>query len=80
MRIEKLGDDLAVRLPAEFVKKLGLAEGDDLHIVDANDKSVCVETTPSLRKMIDRLRAEGKLFPADYKFTRADAYEGTGRY
>jgi antitoxin component of MazEF toxin-antitoxin module len=80
MRIEKLDDDLVVRLPAALVKALALAEGDELLIVD--DEGVSIQESPGkrLETFIEKMRAEGKLLPSGYKFKRADAYEGTNRY
>jgi len=73
MRIEKRGDGLVVRLPAELVERLGLKEGDD---VDLTIQKARVAATPEEREAIlAKLRRFRGMVPADFKFDREEANE-----
>ncbi|WP_172327490.1 AbrB/MazE/SpoVT family DNA-binding domain-containing protein [Mangrovicoccus sp. HB161399] len=67
MQIAKWGNSLAVRLPAELVRELGLREGDDIELV-AGDAGLEVrrhqrpeEILAGLRKFRGRLPAAERL-------------------
>ena len=67
MKVSKWGNSLAVRLPADLVRALGLKEGDSVS-----------EETLALRKVsreeaLRRIRAAKWELPADYKFDRDEA-------
>lgn len=67
MKVARWGNSLAVRLPAELVRELGLKEGD---LVD-RDKL-------ALRKLdrqqaLEMMRSANWELPADYKFDRDEA-------
>ena len=79
MRVAKWGNSLAIRLPSDLVEALDLREGDDIQVVAANEGAIAVKSSPKFLDLIEKLRAQGKLLPKDYRFTRADAYEGSGR-
>ena len=73
MKVCKVGDGLAVLLPADMVERLGLHEGDEVDVLR-------VEKRPALSQaqidaMFDELRKLRGRVPADYKFKRSDAYE-----
>jgi antitoxin MazE len=85
MQVAKWGDSLAIRLPAELVAELGLAEGDEIEIVSASRARLEVErrkkppTQAERDAMIERLRAlreelKDKV-PPGYRFKRSHAYE-----
>jgi len=74
MQVSKWGNSLAVRLPAKLVEELGLKEGDEVEVRAAGTAALEVEPKPSVDQLFEEiLRMEPKL-PADYKFTRDDAY------
>lgn len=79
MRVAKWGNSLAIRLPSDLVEALNLREGDDIQVVAANERAIAVKSSPKFLDLIEKLRSQGKLLPRDYRFTRADAYEGSGR-
>lgn len=67
MQVAKWGNSLAVRLPAELVRKLGLKEGDDVDL-RADETGLHVLRKPSpeevlaaLGKFRGRLKAEDRL-------------------
>ncbi len=75
MQVAKWGNSLAVRLPAKLVEELGLCEGDEIEIVKARSKSLEIQKVEQRRKALEKLRAMRGLIPADYKFSRKDAYD-----
>jgi antitoxin MazE len=79
MRVSKWGNSLAVRIPAEMVEELGLKEGDEATFNRTGPNIIEVETPMSFKDRLKWLRANGPLFPADYKFDRAKHYEEEGR-
>ena len=67
MKVSKWGNSLAVRLPVDLVRELGLKEGDQVS-----------QDTLALRKLtreeaLRRIKAAKWELPADYKFDRDDA-------
>ena len=78
MKVSKWGNSLAVRLPAELVKRLGVKEGDELQATPGfAEESVSIRRKRTRKEMMQRLeeiRAKVQI-PAGYKFKRADAYD-----
>ena len=67
MKVSRWGNSLAVRLPAELVRELGLKEGDQIS-----------QETLALRKLtrdeaIRRIKAKKWELPANYSFDRDEA-------
>ena len=74
MRIAKWGNSLAVRLPTELVRELGLKEGDRLDLLK-DDGAVKVRRLPRAEEVLAGLRQfRGKLPSAD-RLSRDDAHE-----
>ena len=75
MKVAQLGNGLAVQLPEDLVKKLGLKVGDDVEV------EVTVATTPVFdaetqarrEEALARIRAMRRPFPEGWKFDREDA-------
>jgi antitoxin MazE len=57
MKVEKWGDDLAIRLPAEVVEIMGLQEGDDIDIRVSGADTFEIERTQGTERRIVRLRS-----------------------
>ncbi len=78
MQVAKWGNSLAVRLPAELVKRLGLKEGDEIefHLRASPSEGLAVDVVrkPTLEELLDRIGKIKNRFPADYRFDRRDAY------
>ena len=72
MQITKIGDGLAVMLPAELIEQLSLKEGDEVD-VRAKEKALEIEAKPCVDDLFARVREMRGKFPADYKFDREDA-------
>lgn len=74
MQIAKWGNSLAVRLPAELVRELGLKEGDQIDLVK-DDGQVRVRRLARADEVLAGLRRfRGKL-PAAERLSRDDAHE-----
>ena len=77
MIITKIGDDLAVRLSADDVARLGLKEGDEVEVeVKRAEKAESSEENQRRRdEALERLRSFRGTLPADFKFNRDEANE-----
>jgi antitoxin MazE len=74
MQVAKWGNSLAVRLPAELVRELGLKEGDQIDLVK-DEGRVRVRRLPRADEVLTDLRRfRGKL-PAAKRMSRDDAHE-----
>lgn len=73
MRVAKWGNSLAVRLPAKLVQELGVKEGDEVSLTI--ERASEVGDIRSWRVALAKLQELPKLFPADYRFKREDAYD-----
>jgi antitoxin MazE len=74
MKVTKWGNSLAVRLPADLVRKLGIREGDHLDLrADGSGISVARRRRPD-EVLADLARFRGRL-PAASRLGRDDAHE-----
>ncbi|NJM81603.1 MAG: AbrB/MazE/SpoVT family DNA-binding domain-containing protein [Tabrizicola sp.] len=74
MQIAKWGNSLAVRLPADLVRELGLKEGDQIDL-QKDDGVMKVKRLPRAEEVLAGLRQfRGKL-PAAERLSRDDANE-----
>lgn len=74
MQVAKWGNSLAVRLPADLVRELGLKEGDQIDLLK-DDGAVKVRRQPRAEEILAGLRRfRGKL-PAAGRLTRDEAHE-----
>ncbi len=74
MQIAKWGNSLAVRLPADLVRKLDLREGDQVDIVPG-DAGLAVTRHPRPEDVLEGLRRfRGRLSPED-RLDRDAAHE-----
>ncbi|WP_207102883.1 AbrB/MazE/SpoVT family DNA-binding domain-containing protein [Paracoccus shandongensis] len=72
MQVAKWGNSLAVRLPADLVRELGLKAGDEIQITRA-EPGLAVRRLPSAEEVLADLgRFRGRL-PAAQRLGRDDA-------
>jgi antitoxin MazE len=71
MKVSKWGNSLAVRLPADLVRELGLKEGDYV----GRDRLALYKARPKLSReeALEVMRKSRWELPADYKFDREEA-------
>jgi antitoxin MazE len=74
MQVAKWGNSLAVRLPADLVRELGLKEGDQIDLVK-DDETILVRRQPRADEVLQALRRfRGKL-PKNARLSRDAAHE-----
>ena len=74
MRVSKWGNSLAVRLPAELVRDLGLSEGDRINLV-RHDGSVLVRREPKADEVLNDLRRFRGTLSKQARLSRDAAHE-----
>lgn len=73
MQIAKWGNSLAVRLPAELVRELGLKAGDEVDLRPAGT-GLALHRRPSAEDVLADLRRFRGRLPADDRLSRDDAH------
>lgn len=74
MQVAKWGNSLAVRLPAELVRELGLKEGDRIDLVPG-DGGLSVVRQPRADEVLAGLRRFRGRLPAADRLSRDAAHE-----
>lgn len=74
MQIAKWGNSLAVRLPAELVRQLGLKEGDRIDLIK-DDGALRVQRQPRAEEVLEDLRRFRGRLPAAERLSRDAAHE-----
>jgi antitoxin MazE len=75
MLISKWGNSLAVRIPADVARELGLKEGDSVELRPAGDGALEIITEQERRRQaLATLRKFRGRMPADFKFDREEAH------
>lgn len=71
MKVSKWGNSLAIRLPADLVRELGVKEGDYLE----RDRLALYKTRARMTReeALQIMRASNTPLPDDYKFDREEA-------
>jgi len=85
MKVQRWGDDLAVKLPRHMVNSLGLREGDDVAVTKAPASrpdqlaELSVETSEArsrrVAQALARLAANASPAPPGFRFDRDEANE-----
>ena len=77
MKVSKWGNSLAIRLPTDLVRKLGVKDGDELYAIPgmAEEPSVHIARKVTREDRLQKLREYRKTVkePADFKFDRLEA-------
>lgn len=74
MQVARWGNSLAVRLPAELVRDMGLKEGDQIDLLQA-DGPLTIRRLPRPDEVLDGLRRFRGRLPAAERLTRDAAHE-----
>lgn len=74
MHVAKWGNSLAVRLPAELVRELGLREGDQIDLVKGED-TLRVRRLPRADEVLASLHVFRGRLPATERLSRDDSHE-----
>ncbi|MEL7490387.1 MAG: AbrB/MazE/SpoVT family DNA-binding domain-containing protein [Pseudomonadota bacterium] len=74
VKVSKWGNSLAVRLPVELVRALGLEEGDEVALSSGRARDeLTVEKVLSVEERLQRLKGAMGRMPKGYKFDREEA-------
>lgn len=74
MQVAKWGNSLAVRIPADLARKLGLKEGDDVELGSGEAGQLLITSDMQRREdLIRRIKELARPLPADHKFDREEA-------
>ena len=74
MQVARWGNSLAIRLPADLVRELGLKEGDQIDLVK-DDGKVKVRRRPRADEVLTGLRRLRGRLPAAERLSRQEAHE-----
>jgi len=76
MQVAKWGNSLAVRIPADVARALGISEGDDIELCALDQGQVAIITERQRRQAaIEQLRKLRWALPEGYKFNREELYD-----
>lgn len=75
MHVSKWGNSLAVRLPKKLVEELGVAEGDEVKLTAAADKTIEVEKIDRKAQFLKDIEQFRFPLPEGYAFDRDEANE-----
>jgi antitoxin MazE len=74
MQVAKWGNSLAIRIPADVIRTLGLKEGDEVEIRALDKRALAVITEKQRREAaLERMREMARPLPSGYKFDREEA-------
>lgn len=74
MRVARWGNSLAVRLPADLVRRLGLQEGDEIEL-HADENGYAVRRHPQPDEVSAALRRFRGRLPGNARLSRDKAHE-----
>jgi antitoxin MazE len=75
MKVSRWGNSLAVRLPADVVRALGVREGDMIDSAPLLKAAASAEREAERQAALDRIKARQWQVPPDWKFDREEANE-----
>ena len=73
MKVQKWGDNLAVRLPTAIIENFKLKEGDEIEI-QITHRHVAESTPEQRQRALENLRKLRRSFPPGFVFDREDAH------
>ena len=74
MQVAKWGNSLAVRIPADVAKALGLKEGDGIELCALKSGQIAVITEQQRRSAaVEKMRELAGHLPVGYRFDREEA-------
>lgn len=74
-RVERIGDELMVRLTSDAAADLGVREGDEIEIRSASTASTAPEGIADRVGALHALRKYRGIIPAGYKFDRDELHQ-----
>ena len=75
MQIAKWGNSLAVRIPADVARALGLKVGDEVDISATGERTLELSRRRSREELVAHMASLKLRLPEGYKFNREELYE-----
>jgi antitoxin MazE len=75
MQVAKWGNSLAIRLPKDVVKRMGLKEGDQVDITSDGEHGLRMQRRMTREEAVQALWEHHRPLPTGFKFDRDDANE-----
>lgn len=75
MKVEKWGDDFAIRFPADVVEALGLHEGAEIEIRAVGERKLEIVPDDDKEAALLRLRSLRRPLPAGFRVCRDEVNE-----
>ncbi|MEI6419935.1 MAG: AbrB/MazE/SpoVT family DNA-binding domain-containing protein [Sphingomonadales bacterium] len=75
MQVSKWGNSLAIRIPADVVRALGLKEGDELDVTAIGDSKMAIKRRMTPAELAAHMASLKLQLPEGYKFNRDELYE-----
>ncbi|KPF79686.1 hypothetical protein IP88_01620 [alpha proteobacterium AAP81b] len=75
MQVAKWGNSLAIRIPADMARRLGIKEGDNLEVVAADDEQIAVARKRTREEALERFLSRRVSLPEGYRFDREELYD-----
>lgn len=73
MKVAKWGNSLAIRIPQEVVKALGINEGDDVELEPGRIGVLRLNRQMTREEALENLKRFRGTMPPDFKFDREEA-------
>lgn len=70
MKVAKWGNSLAIRIPRDVVRSLGLEEGDEVELSEVGANQLGIARAERRQAALEAIRKSNWILPADYKFDR----------
>lgn len=74
MQVAKWGNSLAVRIPAELARQLGIKEGDNIEVVAADASQIAMARGRTVEGALARIRSKAVAMPEGWRFDRGELY------
>ena len=75
MKVEKWGDGLAIRLPADVIEALGLQEGAEIEIRAVGERELEITLDDDKEAALRRLRSLRRPLPSGFRVCRDEVNE-----
>jgi antitoxin MazE len=74
MQVAKWGNSLAIRIPADVARRLGIKEGDDIEILAADEHQIAISRGRTVEAALARIRSKAVAMPEGWRFDRGELY------
>ncbi len=75
IQVAKCGNSLAVRIPADVARQLGIKEGDNIEVVAADDQQIAMARKRTREEALESFLSRRVSLPEGYRFDRKELYD-----